>query len=82
MSFFELISGHGLNIFPVSLGSCFGIGHHERQFKHFNAREATCRVAWKCPNDVHHAIARLIVKLNGRTAQLHGGIGFKLDTAA
>ena len=82
LCFFELIGCHGLHVFPICLRGSLCVGHHERQLKHFNTWEATCGVPWQRPNDVNDAIACLVVQLNGRTAQLHGGVGFKFNAAA
>ena len=82
MGVFELIGRHGLNILPVGLGSGFCIVHHEGQFKYFNPRETARCIAGQCPNNVDNAIARLVVQLNRCTAQLHGGVGFKLNATA
>ena len=82
MGVLEFVSGHGLDVFPISLGSGFGICHHERQLKYFDARKASCRAAWQGPNHIDHTVAHLVVQLHRCAAQLHGGIGFELDATA
>ena len=79
MRFFELIGCHGLHIFPIGFGGGFGIGHHERKFKNFNAWEAPSCVAWQGPDNVDHAIACLVIQLHRCTTQLHSRVGFKFD---
>jgi hypothetical protein len=44
--------------------------------------EAAGGVARQRPDDVDHAVARLVVQLHGRAAQLHGRVGLELDAAA
>ena len=82
LSFLEFIGCHGLDIFPISFGCGFSIVHHEWQLKNFHAWESTCRVARQSPNNVDHAVPRLVVQLHRRAAQLHGGISFKFDASA
>ena len=78
----ELVGRHGLHVLPIGLGRGFGIAHDERQLEHLDAREAAGRVAGQRPHHVDHAVARLVVQLHRRAAQLHGRIGLELDAAA
>ena len=77
---FELVSSHGLHIFPIRFGGCFSIGHYERKLEDFNAREAASGIARQCPDDINHAVFSLVIQLHRCAAQLHSWVGFKLDT--
>jgi hypothetical protein len=78
----EFIGCDGLNVFPVGLGGCLGVVHHERKLERLDARETACRVAGEGPDDVDHAVLGLVIELHGRSAQLHGGVALELDAAA
>jgi hypothetical protein len=78
----ELVGRHRLHVLPVRLGRGLGVGHHEGQLEHLDAREAAGRVAGQGPDDVDDAVARLVVQLHRRAAQLHGGVALELDAAA
>ena len=66
---------------PISRrhGAC--VGHHERQFKHLSARETTGGIAHNRPDNICHAVDRLVHQFRWFAAQLHGGITLHLDAA-
>jgi hypothetical protein len=66
-----------------------GLGIHdatvrgdEGELEHLGAREAAGRVAGQGPDDVDHAVLRLVVQLRRLAAQLHGREDLDLDLAA
>jgi hypothetical protein len=64
---------------PIGRTRGAGVRHHEGQFEHLGAGIATGRIAHHCPDDVGHAVNRLIHQFGWRTAKLHGGIALHLD---
>jgi hypothetical protein len=82
LRFLELVGALGLEVLPVGLGGGLGVVHHERQLEDLDAREAPGRVARQRPDDIDHAVARLVVQLHRRAAELHGGVGLELDATA
>ena len=61
----------GFDHFPKGQRGGDRAGHHERQFKHFAAREAAGRIADNGHCDVCHTVARLIHQLWRAAAQRH-----------
>jgi hypothetical protein len=79
---FALVELVGPDVFPQCAAGALGRPGHERQFEHFDRREAPGRVAGQGPDHIGDTVAHLVDELRRRTAELHGRIDLALEPAA
>src|SRR2546423_316601 len=76
---FEFVERILLHVLPQGGTTRLGALRHERQLEYFRLDKAAGLIGWDRPDDVGHAIARLIEELWWRAAQLHRRINLTLQ---
>ncbi len=78
----ELVEGVLLDVVPQRRAAALGVPGHERQLEYLRLDEASGLVGRYRPDDIRHAVARLVEELRRRAAQLHRRVDLALDPAA
>ena len=77
----ELVERVLLDVVPQRRAARLGVLRHERQLEHLGLEETAGLVRRHGPDDVGHAVARLVEELRRRAAELHRRINLALDPA-